>query len=126
MQIGSLITIYMKSGHTYSGAIREYSEKQIVIANPSGKYYVITNTSEVEGYSYEVSNEKIVTERNPKDIKPQHVLGDVQSLTELKKMKASEEIKEIRNKLKSKECSTKEVTYASTLSALPAFKKYPG
>ena len=113
MQIGTLITIYMKSGHIYSGALREHTDKQIVLANPSGKYYVITNTSEVEGYSYETASEKVVVEKNPNDVIPTHIPGDVNSLVELKKMKANEELTKIRNKLKSEDCSTKEINYAN-------------
>lgn len=122
--IGALVSIYMKSGNIYYGAVKEVSESYFLLVNPSGKCYYIKDMEGIECISYIVSNKKIISEKDTNDEIPQHVTGDIQSLTELRQMKAKEELKEIRNKLRSRECETKEVEYASPLSALNAVKKH--
>jgi len=123
--MGKLITLYGKSGQIYEGAVKEITEDKIELTSPNGKSINI-NIREIEAYAYLVSTEtrEIVKERSVKDPVPQHNPKDIKSLVELRKMKANEEFKEIRQRLLSPDPGAKEVTYGDTISALGAFKKY--
>lgn len=124
--IGSLLTIYMKSGNTYEGVLRGITETRIILVTPLGKTYIITDLSNIECYCYIVKENKVVKERDVNDKIPQHKAGDIKSLTELHQMKHNEEVKEIRRKLLSKDTISGEVEYVSPISALRAAKKHSG
>ncbi|MFZ4795991.1 MAG: hypothetical protein ACOYMA_00760 [Bacteroidia bacterium] len=129
--IGALVTIYMINGNVYEGALRDLSDNNVVLVNPSGRVYKISKIDNIEAISYIIDNDKIVYEKKqkkeiPDEEIPQHAPYDTKSLIELRRMQANDDLKQIRKKFTSNKPTAEGIQYASPISSLYAAKKYTG
>ena len=127
IKIGSIVKIILNSGYCINGAIRKWPEddSSVIIANPLGDTIEILSKSSIAAVSFKTKDkdqDEPIEERNPKDEQPQHKSTDVKTLVELRRIKAEDELKNIRQKMKSPHPSSEPVEYADVYSILRSIK----
>ena len=118
-KIGLIVKVFMKNGISFNGSIVKYDES-IVLKLVSGNILEILSKDEIVAIEY-YNNAK---EKNIDDPKPTPKAGDTQSLVALRKLKAEEELKDIKSKLTSSSISMEPITYESQLSSLIGIIKH--
>jgi len=122
---GTLVTLYLKEGHVFSGAIIEMSqEKGVLIKTLTGDRVIVPKLSDVIAIKYVLGKkeEPVVDKKVDEDKEIEHKPGDIESLTALRKMKNEEEINQIRTNLLKSTPTEEPVEYGSYISALRAAK----
>jgi hypothetical protein len=122
---GTLVTIYLKNGENFSGALIEMNKDEgVLLKTISGDRVLITNMSEIVAFKYSINKkEKPIVDKSPEESKEiEHTPGDIENLVKLRKLKHEEEVKNIRKKILKAEPTTESVEYGNTLSAMHAVK----
>jgi len=127
IKIGTLIKVYMANGQMFMGALRDVNDG-ILIVSALGEYIKIQKPENIQAFSFvpSKSNEETpIKERNSQDETPEHTPGDIESLTQLRILKAQAEKEQYRNRILSPNITTPEIAYASPIHALLAAQKHP-
>lgn len=122
---GTLITLYLKEGYSFSGALIEMSQENgVLVKTLSGDRVVIPKLSDVVAIKYTLNKDEkpIIDDKVDEEKETKHKAGDIESLTTLRKMKHEEEVKKIRSNLLKATPTTELVEYDSQLSAVRAVK----
>lgn len=123
-KLGLIVKIYMKNGFIFQGCINKYEDDLIVLKTVNGSLIEISLVNEIVAIEYFKHNDKHLKEKNIQDETPSHSFADIPSLVTLKKMKAEEELKDIKSKLSSDTISMEPITYESQLSSLIGIIKH--
>jgi len=123
-KLGLIVKIYMKNGFIFQGCINKYEDDLIILKTVNGSLIEISLVNEIIAIEYFKHNDKHLKEKNIQDETPAHPYGDIPSLVALKKMKAEEELKDIKSKLSSPVNSLEPITYESQLSSLIGIIKH--
>lgn len=122
-KIGLIVKIYTKPGFVFTGSIIQYDDL-IKIKAMNGDIIELLSKDQIVAIQYINSNEKPLKEKNIQDQTPNHSPGDINALVKVKKLKAEEELKDIRAKLSSNTNSMESTSYESQLSALLGIAKH--
>ena len=122
---GELVTLYLKNGHVFNGSIVEFSrENGAQIKTLDGNSLIVPNIDDVMAIKYLVKNNNEIAKEHKaeENIEPIHKPGDVESLTQLRKMKHEEAVSAVRAKLLKPTPTSEGIQYGSVLSAMHAIK----
>jgi hypothetical protein len=136
---GLLVRVYLKNGHVFHGAVRQWSKTDgIILVSPNREIIEIPFTTEIAATVYIEKQDGTLMKERPRqeieeeageeaqDIAPKHNMGDLTSLVELYKMKSQSEREMARQKLRSPICTSGMVDYGNQLSILRAAKDDTG
>lgn len=120
---GTLVTLYLRGGHTINGSVLEFSDHAL-IKTLDGERVVIPDKDNIVAIKYKLKkNKETVKEEKVEDNSDiKHKTGDVDSLIHLRKLQHEETVKEIREKLSKPTPTSEGIEYGSTLSAMRAVK----
>lgn len=92
----TLVTIYLNGGHVISGIVDEFTEEHVIIITTDKSRVVIPNITNVIAIKYSINQKKETVKAKVEEDTISHKPGDINSLTELRKIKSQEDIKSIR------------------------------
>lgn len=122
--IGAFVKVYTKAGNCFNGIVKKWSsEIGVELINSQGEHIVILNLDAIESYSFLEKNNDVVKAVIDND-EPKHVAGNINSLVELRKMKAKEDQERVKKILTRKEPETNGVEYVDQFSFLQRLKKH--
>jgi len=122
---GMLVTIYLRGDHSVGGSILELSkDKGLLLKTLDGSKFFIPKISEIVGVKYLVKNNNEVAKeyKVEENLEVSNKPGDIESLTQLRKMKNEEELKKVRKRILKPTPTAEGIEYGTVLSTLRAFK----